>query len=168
MGMLANSSSDQRPRRGTLFHLLWPVTSYVVTNVTVTLFWLFFFVFNRTVVIGRRNVGEESNTLLLSNHQSMLDSFVVGLAAFYPRSWLKPRLLPCGRYVPRIFKRIAVSFGAPVDYTDLLAMPRTRETAQAVIDRVMAAIRVQHAELRRQRTRDVPAVDEARGGAHPG
>src|SRR3989442_15913222 len=94
MGMLANSSSDQRPRRGTLFHLLWPVTSYVVTNVTVTLFWLFFFVFNRTVVIGRRNVGEESNTLLLSNHQSMLDSFVVGLAAFYPRSRLKPHLIP--------------------------------------------------------------------------
>src|SRR5207247_1412814 len=52
-----------------------------------------------------------------------------------------------------------------VDYTDLLAMPRTRETAQAVIDRVMAAIRVQHAELRRLRRRDVATVDEARGGA---
>src|SRR5216117_248884 len=95
MGIPANSSSDQRrsntdsdagppgrrlaqhaPRRGKLFHLLWPVTSYVVTNVTVTLFWLVFFVFNRTVVIGRRNVGEERNTLLLSNHQSMLDSFL--------------------------------------------------------------------------------------------
>src|SRR5207247_3135147 len=82
MGMPANSSSDKRPskterdsgtpgrrlaqhapRRGKLFHLLWPVTSYVVTNVTVTLFWLVFFVFNRTVVIGRRNVGEEPNTL---------------------------------------------------------------------------------------------------------
>ena len=109
---------QQAPHRGRLFALLWPVTSYVVTNVTVTLFWLVFFVFNRTVVIGRRNVGEERNTLLLSNHQSMLDSFLV-------------------------------AFGAPIDYTDLLAMPRTRETAQAVIDRVMAAIRAQHAELRR-------------------
>src|SRR3989454_9632627 len=38
-------------------------------------------------------------------------------------------VLPIGRYLPRIFKRIAVSFGSPVDYTDLLAMPRTRETA---------------------------------------
>src|SRR5881396_987532 len=113
MGMPANSSSDKRPsntdrdagtpgrglaqhapRRGKLFHLLWPVTSYVVTNVTVTLFWLVFFVFNRTVVIGRRNVGEEPNTLLLSNHQSMLDSFLLGLAAFYPQSWLKPHLIP--------------------------------------------------------------------------
>jgi len=72
-------------------------------------------------------------------------------------------VLPIGRYLPRIFKRVAVSFGSPVDYTDLLALPRTRETAQAVIDRVMAAIRVQHAELRRQGRRDVAAVDQARG-----
>ncbi len=274
--MLTNSSSDKRPshtdrdsgtpgrrlaqhapRRGKLFHLLWPVTSYVVTNVTVSLFWLVFFLFNRTVVIGRRNVGEQRNTLLLSNHQSMLDSFLVGLAAFYPRSWLKPHLipwnpaaaenfyknpllawladnwkciwvregrrdlhalhrmihllpggvmtlfpegtrsrdgtvgpgrpgtgllilatrpqvvpvaidgmqavLPIGRYLPRLFKRIYVSFGPPVDYAAFLAMPRTRETAQAVADRVMAAIRVQHAELRRRRRRDFAAVDEARG-----
>ncbi|OLD58720.1 MAG: hypothetical protein AUI33_17305 [Ignavibacteria bacterium 13_1_40CM_2_61_4] len=46
------------------------------------------------MVIGRRNVGEERNTLLLSNHQSMLDSFLVGLGAFYPQSWLKPQLIP--------------------------------------------------------------------------
>src|SRR6266567_4437763 len=276
MGTPAGSSSDKRPsntdrdagtrgcrlgqhapRRGKLFHLVWPVTSYVVTNVTVTLFWLIFFAFSRTVVIGRRNVGEERNTLLLSNHPSMLDSFLVGLAAFYPQSWLRPHLLPwnpaaaenfyktpllawladnwkciwvregrhdlhalhrmmqvlpagvmtlfpegtrsrdgavgpgrpgagllilaarprvipvaidgmravlpIGRHLPRIFKRVAVSFGSPVDYTDLLAMPRTRETAQAVIDRVMAAIRAQHAELRRRLRRDVAAVDEARG-----
>ncbi len=265
MGMPADSSSDKRPsntdrdagtrgcrlgqhapRRGKLFHLVWPVTSYVVTNVTVTLFWLIFFVFNRTVVIGRRNVGEERNTLLLSNHQSMLDSFLVGLAAFYPKSWLRPHLLPwnpaaaenfyknpilawladnwrciwaregrhdlhalhhmmnvlprgvmtlfpegtrsregsvgpgqpgagllilatrprvipvaiegmqevlpIGRYVPRLFKRIYVTYGPPVDFGEFLAMQRTRETAQAVIDRVMEAIRAQHAELRRQRT----------------
>jgi 1-acyl-sn-glycerol-3-phosphate acyltransferase len=61
-------------------------------------------------------------------------------------------VLPIGRYVPRLFKRISVSCGPPVDYADLLAMPRTRETAQAVIDRVMDAIRVQCAELRRRRT----------------
>src|SRR5436190_5807160 len=231
------------PRRGWLFHLFWPVTSYVVTNVTVTLFWLVFFVFNRTVVIGRRNVGEERNTLLVSNHQSMLDSFLVGLAAFYPASWLKPQLLPwnpaaaenfyknpvlawladnwkciwvregrrdlhalhrmievlprgvmtlfpegtrsrdgsvgpgragpgllilatrprvipvaidgmnavlpIGCYVPRIFKRITVSFGPPLDCADFVTLPRTRETAQALMDRAMDAIR---AEFSRSRT----------------
>jgi hypothetical protein len=34
-------------------------------------------------------------------------------------------------------------------------MPRTRETAQALIDRVMEAMQVQHAELRRRRTEGV-------------
>jgi hypothetical protein len=113
MGMPANSSLEKQPPqsgrdpgtpepkpgpyappRGKLFQLLWPITSYVVTNVTVTLLWVVLFVLNRTRVIGRRNVGAERNTLLLSNHQSMLDSFLVGLAAFYPQSCLKPHLIP--------------------------------------------------------------------------
>jgi 1-acyl-sn-glycerol-3-phosphate acyltransferase len=220
----------------------------LVTNVTVTLFWLYFFVLNRTTVIGRRDVGEEPNTLLLSNHQSMIDSFLVGLAAFYPRSLLKPRLLPwnpaavenfyknpllswladnwkcipvregrrdlhalhrmaevlprsvmtlfpegtrsrdgsvgpgqagaglvalstrprvipvaiegmnrvlpIGRVVPRIFKRICVSYGSSVDCSEFFGMPRTRETAQLLVDRVMQAIRVQHARILRTSSRE--------------
>jgi 1-acyl-sn-glycerol-3-phosphate acyltransferase len=74
--------------------LLWPITSYLVTNITVTFFWFYFFVLNRTTVIGRENVGNHRNTLLLSNHQSMIDSFLVGLAAYYPQSLLKPYLIP--------------------------------------------------------------------------
>ena len=245
-GTLRRKPALLPPRRGRLFQLLWPFTSYLVTNVTVTLFWVLFFVLNRTTVIGRRNIGVEPNTLLLSNHQSMLDSFLVGLAAFYPQSWLRPHLipwnpaaaenfykspvlawladnwkciwvregrrdlhalhrmmqvlprgvmtlfpegtrsrdgavgpgrpgagllilatrprvipvaihgmlevLPIRHYVPRIFKRISVSFGPPVDYAEFLKMPRTRETAPAVIDRVMEAIRVQHDALRRRGT----------------
>ena len=82
------------PKRGWLFQLYWPVTSYLVTNITVTVLWVLFFVLNRTTVRGRKNVGKERNTLLLSNHQSMLDSFVVGLGAFYPQSWWRPHLIP--------------------------------------------------------------------------
>jgi 1-acyl-sn-glycerol-3-phosphate acyltransferase len=58
------------------------------------------------------------------------------------------KVLPIGSKMPRIFKRIYVTFGPPVDYAEFLATPRTRETAQALIDRVMAAIRAQHAALR--------------------
>jgi 1-acyl-sn-glycerol-3-phosphate acyltransferase len=231
------------PRRGKLFRFLWPITSYLVTNITVTLFWMYFFILNRTTVIGRKNVGEQRNTLLLSNHQSMIDSFLVGLATFYPKSWIKPylqpwnpaalenfygnpllawlaenwkcipvregrrdlralhrmaevlpngvmtlfpegtrtrdgsvrkgragaglvvlstqprvipvailgmnRVLPIGRVVPKVFQRIYVSYGQPVDCSEWFGMPRTRETAQLVVDRVMHAIRSQHAELRR-------------------
>ena len=229
------------PKRGWLFRLYLPVTSYLVTNITVTILWVLFFVLNRTTVRGRKNVGQERNTLLLSNHQSMLDSFVVGLGAFFPQSWWRPHLipwnpaaaenfyrtpilawladnwkciwvregrrdlhalhrmtqvlpdgvmtlfpegtrtrdgsvgpgqagpgllilatrarvipvaiegmqqvLPIGSKVPRVFKRIYVTYGKPVDYTEFLAVPRSREAAQALIDRVMAAIRSQHAEL---------------------
>lgn len=60
-------------------------------------------------------------------------------------------VLPIGRYLPRIFRRIHVSCGPPVDYAAFLAMPRTRATAQALVDGVMAAIRVEYAELRRRR-----------------
>jgi len=237
----------QAPRRSWLFRLLWPVTSYLVTNVTVTFLGVLFFVLNRTTVLGRRNVGEQPNTLLLCNHQSMLDSFLVGIGAFYPQSWLKPRLmpwnpaaaenfyknpilawladnwkciwvregrrdlqalnrmtqvlptgvmtlfpegtrtrdgsvgegragpgllilgtkprvipvaiegmqdlLPIGRWVPRVGKRVYVSYGAPIEYADVLAQPPSRETAQALMDRVMGAIRAQHAELRLIRSR---------------
>lgn len=85
----------RRTKRQSAFRLfLREATSWFVTNVTVTFFWLFFRLLNHTTVIGKENVGYERNTLLLSNHQSMIDSFPVGLFAFYPRSWLKPYLMP--------------------------------------------------------------------------
>ena len=62
-------------------------------------------------------------------------------------------VLPIGKQLPRIGKRVYVSYGAPIDYTEFLALPRTRETAQALMDRVMDAIRAQHAELRLIRSR---------------
>ena len=231
--------------RGWLFNRVWPLTRYLVTNVSVAVAGFLFFVLNRTRVIGRRNVPRRRNTLLLSNHQSMIDSFPVGAAAYYPRSWLKPYLipwhpaarenffrnrliawysnhsrcipvrpgrrdlhalirmmevlpkgtimlfpegtrsrtgevhegrpgagllalatrpriipvaidgmrevLPIGKVVPRIGKRIYVKFGEPIDYYDLLDEPRTRETAQALVDKVMTVIRAQHEEIRRLR-----------------
>ncbi len=241
--MAVNPRGPRTSRRGRLSRFLWALTTYLVTNLTVTLFWIWFFVLNRTTVVGRSNVGDEPNTLLLSNHQSMIDSFLVGLAAYYPRSLVKPhlmpwnpaavenfyknpllawladhwkcipiqegrrdlhalrrmakvlphgvmivfpegtrsrdgsvgrgragaglvilstrprvipvaihgmnRVLPIGHVVPRIFKRIYVSYGAPVDCSDLLAMPRSRELTQQLVDRVMAAVRAQHGDLQR-------------------
>ncbi len=80
--------------RGRLFNLLWPFTRYLVTNLSVFAIGCLFFVLNRTRVIGRERVPREKNTLLLSNHQSMIDSFLVGTCAYYPWSWLKPYLIP--------------------------------------------------------------------------
>ena len=82
------------PGRGRLFHLFWPLTRYVVSHLTVFFGAIIFHLLNRTVVIGRENVGEEPNTLLLANHQSMLDGFIVGFAFFFPKSLIKPSLMP--------------------------------------------------------------------------
>lgn len=232
------------PRRGSLFRLLWPITAYFLTNFTVAVFWVLFRVFNRTTVTGLENIDDEPNTLLLSNHQSMIDSFLVGLLAYFPRSLWKPHLLPwnpaaeenfyrtpalrwladnwkcipikegrrdlhalhrmlqvlpagvmtvfpegtrtrdgsvgrgrpgaglvilgtrprvipvaidgmqdvlpIGSVVPRFFKRIRVAYGPPVDYSDLLDGPRSRETAQAIVDRIVEAIRAQLAAIRQR------------------
>jgi 1-acyl-sn-glycerol-3-phosphate acyltransferase len=60
-------------------------------------------------------------------------------------------VLPIGRTIPRIGKRVYVKYGPPVDYAELMDKPRTKETAQALVDKVMVAIREQHAEIRRLR-----------------
>jgi 1-acyl-sn-glycerol-3-phosphate acyltransferase len=56
--------------------------------------WPFFNIFNRTITFGRENVGEERNTVLLSNHQSMIDGFLVGGEVFFPKTLFKPSLFP--------------------------------------------------------------------------
>ncbi len=251
---MGKTSRRRRPRQrhrqdSTPFRIL----SYLLTNITITIFWFYLFVLNRTTVIGRHNVGKARNTLLVSNHQSMIDSFIVGAGAFYPHSLLKPHLLPwnpaaeenffrprvlawfihhfrgipivegrrdpralhrmvevlpkgvmticpegtrsrdgavgparagagllvlaarpkvipvaidgmkevlpIGHRIPKIFKRIYISYGEPLDYSEFLDKPRTKETSQALIDKVMNAIEVQHAEIRRLR-----AGGRGRGG----
>ncbi len=255
----ASSTLHWLPRPG-LGRMLWGVTSYVFTNVSVSLLWIYFKVLNRTKVIGKENIGEYRNTLLLSNHQSMIDSFPVAMFAFYPKSWLKPHLipwhlaaeenffrnkilrwmskhwrcipvrqgrrdlnalnrmmevlpggvltlfpegtrsrsadvgkgrpgagfvimgtqprvipvaidgmqdvLPIGSSWPRLFKRIYVSYGPPVDYSDLLEGDRSRETAQAIVDRSMDAIRGQLAQIRTARNGGDPTTE--RGSAAGG
>lgn len=228
-------------RRGKWFRRLWPLASYLFTNLTGFLSAFHFFVLNRTTIIGRDRVPDSRNTLLLSNHQSMVDSFLVGMAAYFPRSLWKPYLvpwnpaaeenffsnpfvslisdlckcipikegrrdyralyrmlralgdgvmilfpegtrtrdgsigpgrpgagllalgtrptvipvtidgmrevLPIGSHVPRIFKRVHVYFGEPIDYSDLVGRPRSRETAQELVDRVTEVLRRQKREI---------------------
>ena len=81
-------------RRGRIADLLWPVTSFLVANLTAPVFLLLFFVLNRTRIMGRQRVPLERNTLLLSNHQSMIDSFLVAMGAFYLRHLRRPDLIP--------------------------------------------------------------------------
>lgn len=90
----AGPASARIKHRGPVFHFFWPLTSYLVTNLSALTAKLFFTLGNRTIVLGRENVGEDPNTVLLPNHQSMVDGFLVGALVLFPRSLLKPSLLP--------------------------------------------------------------------------
>ena len=78
----------------------------------------------------------------------------VGLVALATRPTVVPvaiegmnRALPIGKYVPRIFQRIYISYGKPMDCTEYYEMARTKETTQLLVDRAMNLIRTQHAAL---------------------
>lgn len=233
--------------RGRLFHLLWPFTRYVVLLLTGIPSLLLFFVLNRTVVVGRERIPHRRNMLMLANHQSMIDSFLIVFTAFWPHCLWKPHLfpwhlaarenfyknpllawfsdqwkcipvepgrrdkralykmlrgveegvmilfpegtrtrtgeigdgrpgaglvvlgtrptvipvtidgmrevLPIGSWLPRIGKTIYVHFGEPFDYSEFLDRPRSKETAQELVDRVMEVLREQENEIERLKRR---------------
>ena len=90
-----NSEPYRGEYEGRLTTFLWPVTSWIMTNLVMgPLVVIFFWVLNRTRVYGRSRVPLEPNTLLISNHQSMIDSFAIGYSAFFPRNVFRPFLAP--------------------------------------------------------------------------
>lgn len=88
------SEPYEADHRGPVFNFFWPFTRWLVTNLCALFGVVLFFVLNRTKVIGRHRVPERRNLLLLANHQSMIDSWLLGICAFYPQSWWKPYLMP--------------------------------------------------------------------------
>lgn len=79
---------------GWLFRLTWPLTHYLIVNISAAFGFLFFKLLNKTTIIGKRNVPYRANTLLLANHQSMIDSFLIGVFAFFPASLIRPGIIP--------------------------------------------------------------------------
>ena len=90
---MRDETVDILPHRGRFAKAVLPFTRYLWTNATMILGWIYFHVLNHTIAFGMENVGEERNTLLLSNHQSLIDGFVIGFV-WYPQTWLKPGLMP--------------------------------------------------------------------------
>jgi len=209
-------------------------TSYLWVISTVSLTWFFFTFLSRTKVYGRENVPMKTNLLLLPNHLTMIDNFLIGPKIFYPHvifnphlipwnpaaaenffnspvlAWMsskwkaipvkrgrrdvealntiinllregtvinfpegtrsrngklgkgrpgigkiiyeaKPtaipvrtigmdKVLPIGAYVPRMFKKIELYYGKPIDFSDLYALPDEKETWLKIVDRVMESI----------------------------
>ena len=60
-------------------------------------------------------------------------------------------VLPVGSRFPRFGKRVVVHFGEPVAYEDLKERPRSKETAQELVDRVVGRLRERLPEVRARR-----------------
>ena len=80
--------------RGRVFNFFWPFTRWLLSIGTATVGAILFFGLSRTEIIGRRNALRSTNTLLLSNHQSLIDSFLIGFSAYYGVAIFKPWLIP--------------------------------------------------------------------------
>ena len=80
---------------GPITRWLTPVTRWIITNfVAPPCVFLLFGLLNRTRVYGRRRIRHVPNTLVLSNHQSMIDSFPIAYYLFFPEKMFRPELAP--------------------------------------------------------------------------
>ncbi|MBN2724627.1 MAG: 1-acyl-sn-glycerol-3-phosphate acyltransferase [Deltaproteobacteria bacterium] len=217
------------------FSIIYKIISYFLIFFISFISWVYFFVLNRTEIKGGKNITHKKNTLYLSNHQTMIDSFLIGTAISFPALFLKPSLLPwhpaaeenffrnsfqsffsnmwkcipvrrgqhdfhalelmenalknstmliypegsrsrtgeiskgrpgtgklihdtkctcipvrirgmenilpIGRKFPGFFKKITVSFGSEVDYSEYTKLPSSRKTSEKIIEKVMEDIR---------------------------
>lgn len=80
---------------GPITRRLTPATRWLITNfVAPPCVFLLFGVLNRTRIYGRGRIPHAPNTLVLSNHQSMIDSFPIAYYLFYPEKIFRPHLGP--------------------------------------------------------------------------
>jgi 1-acyl-sn-glycerol-3-phosphate acyltransferase len=56
------------------------------------------------------------------------------------------RVLPPGRILPRLFQKVRICYGAPMDLSPYYGLPHSREVSQRIVDEVMARI----AEMKRE------------------
>jgi 1-acyl-sn-glycerol-3-phosphate acyltransferase len=79
---------------GAVLHHLRSGISYGLVAVVGVLTVVFFRVLNSTRIIGRKNIPFRTNVLLVSNHRTMFDSFLVASMAYFPAGLLYPKLPP--------------------------------------------------------------------------
>lgn len=88
------TESYRADHRGRVFNFFWPFTRYVLAHATSLVGAVLFFGLTRTEIIGRANVPRRRNTLLLANHQSLIDSFLIAFSAYFGPSFFRPWLVP--------------------------------------------------------------------------
>ncbi|MFW9995067.1 MAG: lysophospholipid acyltransferase family protein [Candidatus Odinarchaeota archaeon] len=67
-----------------------------------------------------------------------------------------------GQILPRLHCRFFVKFGKPLDLEEFYRMPRSRETAQLIVDRIMRSIKLMKLDyIRERKSPPAPAVQES-------
>jgi 1-acyl-sn-glycerol-3-phosphate acyltransferase len=98
--------SNRRPPRS----LAWTATTHALIVLLSGIAWACLFVLNRTKVHrAQRTPTPLGNILFVSNHQSTVDSLLVGLAACHPRWWLEPRFMPWSLAAAEVYFRTPVT-----------------------------------------------------------
>ena len=81
--------------RSLLLKILRNAISHSLIVATSSVGFLYFKILNRVKVIGRKNIPRRGKgTLLVSNHQSMYDSFIIGVAGYFPELIVYPSRPP--------------------------------------------------------------------------
>ncbi|MBI2569311.1 MAG: 1-acyl-sn-glycerol-3-phosphate acyltransferase [Candidatus Schekmanbacteria bacterium] len=70
------------------------ILSAIWLNITALVAFVFFRVLNHVEVQGREHIPSRNRVIVLANHVSMIDSFAIGVAAYYPRAMVRPSLFP--------------------------------------------------------------------------
>jgi len=77
-----------------VIELITKLISYGWNILTGLVFWLFMHVLNRTTIIGRENLPKSKNRLIIANHLTMIDSWLISMACVWPQAIWKPYLIP--------------------------------------------------------------------------
>lgn len=74
-------------------HIVW-VIRYFLMLFTGLVCWVFMYKLNRTLVIGRENIPNCKNRIIISNHLTLIDSWFITMALCWPQALLDPSLIP--------------------------------------------------------------------------
>ena len=63
------------------------------------------------------------------------------------------KLLPIGSIFPRMFKRIYICYGAPLDLSEFRGLEKNKNVAQSIMNQVMEDIQKMHMEIQTMKAR---------------